>query len=105
MDRATGVPRICSRTAHLVGLMPLDTEIMCATHGKESVLHYDHESKQFKCMQCIPIEKMNEMSTVVETDRRVIMKGMHVLKEVMLAKIKEIQDLVSHIDAYTSYQS
>ena len=44
------------------------------------------------------------MPGVVEADRRVIVKGMHVLKEVMLKKMQQIQDLVSNIDSYTNYE-
>ncbi len=85
--------------------MPLDTEIACFTHGKESVLHYDHVSQAFMCLQCLMPQSGGSGDIgagglgvlpdgVVEADRRIIMKGMHVLKEIMLKKIAQVQELV-----------
>ena len=37
-------PRICTRTYRLLEIMPLDSEVHCVLHPKETILHYDHST-------------------------------------------------------------
>jgi hypothetical protein len=91
-------PRICTRTYRLLEIMPLDSEVHCVVHPKETVLHYDHSVKEFKCLQCERLERLNERAEeVVETDRRIIAKSLHVLNELIMKKIAELQGLITQI--------
>ena len=96
---------MCSRTYRLLEIMPLDSEVHCVSHPKETVLHYDHATQEFKCLQCERLERLNERPEVVETDRRIIAKSLHVLNELLLKRIAELQALVTQIVQYTSLES
>ena len=48
---------------------------------------------------------MNERSDeVVETDRRIISKSLHVLNELILKRIADLQSLVTQIGQYNSLE-
>ena len=48
---------------------------------------------------------MNERTNeVVETDRRIISKSLHVLNELLLKRIGDLQSLVTQIRQYTSLE-
>ncbi len=89
--------RVCARTYRLLDIMPLDSEVHCVLHPKETVLHYDHSSQEFKCLQCERLERLTERPDVVETDRRIIQKSLHVLNELLLKRIADLQSQVTQI--------
>lgn len=89
---------MCTRTYRLLEMMPLDSEVQCATHPKETVLHYDHSRGEFRCLQCERIESLSLRQEVVETDRRVILKSMHVITELIKKKINEMQQMLAKIE-------
>ncbi len=76
-------PRVCPRTKKLVETLPLDSEISCDLHPKETAMHYDHSLSRFSCLQCARLERLSEMPEVVETDRNVLLKNLHVLNELL----------------------
>ncbi len=82
--------RVCARPYRLLDIMPLDSEVHCVLHPKETVLHYDHSSQEFKCLQCERLERQTDRSNVVESDRCIIKKSLHVLNELLLKRIADL---------------
>ena len=81
---------MCARPYRLLDIMPLDSEVHCVLHPKETVLHYDHSSQEFKCLQCERLERQTDRSNVVESDRCIIKKSLHVLNELLLKRIADL---------------
>jgi hypothetical protein len=93
-------PRVCVRTKKLVETLPLDSEISCDLHPKETAMHYDHSLKKFICLQCARLTQLADMPEVVETDRNVLMKSLHVLYELLDKRMMEIKSAMDGIKLY-----
>ena len=88
---------MCPRTKRLVEYLPLDTELACDKHEKQSIMHYDHTKKGFVCIECEKFEKLIQAPDIVETDRRQLTRSCHVLTELLTKQRDSINTLLHKI--------
>ena len=91
---------MCPRTKRLVEYLPLDTELGCEKHEKQSIMHYDHTKKCFVCIECENFEKLTEAPDIVETDRRQLTRSCHVLTELLTKQRDSITSLLLKINDF-----